>query len=93
MKAAAGFAFAISLVGVSLADATESAEPPTHPYRHVHCHHHRGPAAPNTATARPPAAPAPAAARPAISPPVQNESDGLSRDPEDCNMGCVDTTD
>jgi hypothetical protein len=92
MKTAAGFAFAfaVSLAGVSLAGATESAEPATHPYHHLYRHHHRGPAAPNTATTRPPA---PTAARPAVSPPVQNDSNGLSRDPEDCNMGCLDTTD
>jgi hypothetical protein len=76
-------------VGVSLADATESAAPATHPNHNLHRHHHRIPAA----AARPPAAPAPTAARPAVSPPVQNDSDGLSRDPEDCNMGCLDTTD
>ena len=93
MNAAASFAFAILLAGASLADATESAAPATHPYHHVHPRHHRGPAAPNTAAARPPAAPAPTAAKPGVSPPVPNDSDGLSRDPEDCNMGCLDTTD
>ena len=83
-------ALAVSLAGVSVACATENSEQ-THPYNHHHRVHHRVPAARN-AVAGPVVQAAPPAARPAVSPPVQNDSDGLSRDPEDCMMGCIGTT-
>ncbi|HTZ67832.1 MAG TPA: hypothetical protein VMB83_10270 [Roseiarcus sp.] len=92
MTIAFTLALAVSLGGVSLACATEPTAPAIHPFHHHHRAHHRVPAA-REAVQAPAAQPAPAAARPSASPPVQNDSDGLSRDPEDCMKGCVDTTD
>ena len=85
-------ALAVSLAAVSLAVATEDAlAAAADRYGHHHGVHHRVPV-PNMATAGPPGELAPTATRPAVSPPVQNGSDGLSRDPEDCMMGCIGTT-
>lgn len=94
MRTTIAFALALtaSLTGVSLARATEAIAPATHPFHHHHRAHHRIPAS-REAVQAPAAQPAPAAARPSASPPVQNDSDGMSRDPEDCMMGCIDTTD
>jgi hypothetical protein len=35
---------------------------------------------------------APTLPKPVAPPAVENDSDGLSRDPEDCMKGCLDTT-
>jgi hypothetical protein len=85
-------ALAVSLAAVSLVVATGHALAATAQSYHHHPRvHHRVPAARN-AVAGPVAQPSPTAARPPVSPPVQNDSDGLSRDPEDCMLGCIGTT-
>ncbi len=90
-KLKTSFALAISVAGgiAASAAATEEYAPATYPYRH-HRVHHRIPAVRNSVG---PAAAA-SLARPAVppAPKVENDSDGLSRDPEDCNMGCLDNT-
>jgi hypothetical protein len=58
--------------------------------RHHHLAHRHAAPEHNAAVAAPGAAAAPALIRPAWSPPVTNDSDGLSRDPEDCEKGCLD---
>lgn len=73
------------------ARATEYAIKSADPYRHRHVHH-RAPAARDadrTRTAAPPVSAVPGAA---LSSPVPNDRDGLSRNPEDCNMGCLDNS-
>jgi hypothetical protein len=94
MKRSAPFAltFAIWAASLSAAFATEASAPEIHAiHRRVH---YRLPAVRDTGAARTAAqsAPAPVVARPQEPPAVQNNSDGLSRDPEDCNMGCIDNT-
>ena len=92
MKTSTPFALglAISLIGLSAAAATEA--PAAHPvYRH-HSARHRTSAARNAAAVGSAAQSAPSAARPEVPPAVQNDSDGLSLDPENCNMGCVGNT-
>ena len=88
-----GFVFAMALAGglAASAAATEEYAPAAHPYRH-HRVHHRIPAVRDSVVPAPPAAAS--LARPAVphAPRIENDSDGLSRDPEDCNMGCLDNT-
>lgn len=83
-------AFAISLAGPIATFATEeSAAPVHHDLRHIRHHHVTAQKAhPAVSTAHS----GPAPAKPVTPPAVQNDSDGLSRDPEDCMMGCLDTT-
>jgi len=89
MKTSAAFALglSISLFSLSAAAATEAVAPVAHPIHHRHRVHHRIPAAHHGA-----AQSAPTAARPPVPPAVQNDSDGLSLDPENCNMGCLGNT-
>jgi hypothetical protein len=65
---------------------------PQHKPHHRHHEHHQHHAAGWTRPLGPSSQPAPAVIRPVRPPPVQNDSDGMSRDPEDCNMGCLDNT-
>ncbi len=82
-------AFAISLAGpIAVYAAEESATPVHHRHYHVHRHVTAQKAVPAVSAAQS----APALAKPVTPPAVQNDSDGLSRDPEDCMMGCLDTT-
>jgi len=96
MKRSTPFAltFAIWAASLSAAFATEESAPQIHAIHRHHRVHRRLPAARDTGAARTAAqsAPAPVVARPQEPPAVQNNSDGLSRDPEDCNMGCIDNT-
>jgi len=78
--------FVISLASHFAANATEPVKPAD--ARHPHYVHRHGPAARGAAKVVAP--PASDFAKPATLP-VQNNSDGLSRDPEDCNTGCLDS--
>jgi hypothetical protein len=79
---------AISLASDFAARTTEYAINSAIPHRHLYVHH-RERHADRTRTATPSVSTVPRAAPP---PPVQSDSDGLSRDPEDCNKGCLDNT-
>ncbi len=81
--------FAMALAGSIKAYATEKSRTPVPRYHHVH---HRQVAAHKSVPAGSTAQSAPTPAKPVAPPAVQNDSDGLSRDPEDCMMGCLDTT-
>ena len=83
-------AFAISLAGPHAAYATEESATPAHHHRYPVHHHHV--AAHKSVPAASTAQSAAALGKPVAPPAVQNDSDGLSRDPEDCMMGCLDTT-
>ena len=83
--------FAIALASQFAADAADLGKPADpHHRRYVH---HRIPAVRGSVATTAVAAPGvPAATKPAASLPVRNDSDGLSRDPEDCNKGCLDSS-
>jgi hypothetical protein len=95
MKASFAFALAIAIfaAGLGKSSAAEDGAAPTLHYRHPHYRHpyHR-PAKSSAGPAASTIQDAPLAIRPVTPPAVQNDSDGLSRDPEDCNMGCLDNT-
>lgn len=80
--------FVISLASNFAANAMEPVKPAGARHRHHDVRRHI-PAA--RGAARVVAPPVSAVARPSPSLPVQNNSDGLSRDPEDCNTGCLDS--
>ena len=82
--------FAISLVSVLTVNATENAAKRAGPHHHRYGHH-RIPAVRDTDAARTVAPHVSGLSKPAPSSPVQNDSDGLSRNPEDCNKGCLDS--
>ena len=83
------FAIAIWLVGPIGAFAQDGVSPVRHHYRH-HVHHHRYATTHPEVTAGVPAAAS--VAKPVAPPAVQIDSDGLSRNGDDCNMGCLDNT-
>jgi hypothetical protein len=89
MKRSSTFAlaFAISLAGPIAAYAAEESATPSHHYPHRV--HHRHVTTQKAVPPRSTAHSAPALAKPVAPPAVQNDSDGLSRDPEDCNKGCL----
>lgn len=90
-RTALAISLAISLASDFTASATEYPIKAADPHHHRYVHH-RVPAvrdADRTRAAAPSVSAVPGAAR---SSPVQNDSDGLSRDPEDCNKGCLDST-
>ena len=84
-------AFAVSLAGPTAAYAAEESATPVHHHRYQ-VHHQRHVTARKAVPAASAAQSAPTLAKPVTPPAVQNDSDGLSRDPEDCMMGCLDTT-
>jgi hypothetical protein len=88
---ACALAFAIWLAGPLAGFAAEKSVTPAHRHHHYHVHRHDG-AARTPVAAGSPAQGAPTLANPVPPPAVQNDSDGLSRDGEDCNMGCLDNT-
>ncbi|MGO9419261.1 hypothetical protein [Roseiarcus sp.] len=83
-------AFAVSLASPTAAYAAEESATAVH--RDHQSVHHRPVTTQKAVPAGSTAQSAPALAKPMTPPAVQNDSDGLSRDPEDCMMGCLDTT-
>ena len=83
--------FVITLLCLPQANAMDGMDAPPHSHRVIHHVRHRASAAHQAAAAGTAAQNAPVIARPAIQPLVRDDSDGLSRDPEDCNMGCLDS--
>ena len=82
--------FAISLASQLAANAADVGKPAdSHHSPYVH---HRIPTVRGSVATTAVAPGVPAAAKPAASLPVRNDSDGLSRDPEDCNRGCLDSS-
>jgi len=76
MKTSTALALAVAILVAGLSAAAATEAPAVHPVYHHHRVHHRIPVARN-----------------ALAPPaVQNDSDGLSVDPENCNMGCLGNT-
>jgi hypothetical protein len=91
VRNALAIGFAISLVSDFTVNATQDAVKPADPHHHRYVHR-RVPAVGGADAARTVAPPRVSGVpRPAPYLPVQNDSDGLSRDPEDCNMGCLDS--
>ena len=87
VRNALAISFAISLASQLAANAADVGKPvDPHHRRYVH---HRIPAVGGSVATTAVAPGVPAAAKPAASLPVRNDSDGLSRDPEDCNKGCL----
>jgi len=80
-------AFVLSPV---VAASAESVEPVPH-HHHHHKHHHAVEHAPSRVAHPAPAIEAPAAVVPGFKPypPGKGDTDGLSRDPDDCDMGCI----
>ena len=89
MKVSRTIAFILATAITAPAAAYAIEETATPVVHHVHHRHHAASAhktAPELATA------APAEAKPVPRTAVQNNSDGLSTDPEDCNKGCLGDT-
>jgi hypothetical protein len=82
--------FAIALASGFGANAGQDARKAAGPH-YYHYVHRRIPAVPEGDAARTDAPRVSGVPRPAPYLPVQNDSDGLSRDPEDCNKGCLDS--
>jgi hypothetical protein len=80
-------AFALSPV---VAASAEPVEPVPH-HHHHHKHHHAVEHAPNTVAHPAPGVEAPADVTPGFKPypPGEGDTDGLSRDPDDCDKGCI----
>jgi hypothetical protein len=80
-------AFVLSPV---VAASAESGESVLH-HHHHHKHHHAMEDAPHRVAHPAPAVAAPAAVTPGVKPypPGEGNTDGLSRDPEDCDKGCI----
>jgi hypothetical protein len=78
---ALALSFAVSLACSAACDAAEDPSPSHAVRRHPHQHH-------QVTTARRLLA----AQAPSLEPFVINDSDGMSRDPGDCNKGCLDSS-
>jgi hypothetical protein len=82
--------FAISMASQLAANAADVGKPADSHHRpYVH---HYIPAVRGSVATTAVAPVVPSVAKPAASLPVHNDSDGLSRDPEDCNRGCLDSS-
>lgn len=82
-------ALAITLAASPVAAAPSDQAAPSHHHRH---HHHAASPAPEAAAPRPGAETvAPAPLWPGFKPyaPGEGDEDGLSRDPDDCEKGCI----
>jgi hypothetical protein len=90
MNASNAFAvcFAASLACSTASTAAEEARP-SHPDRRPPQHHFRATSAHRLPLARAPSEGAAIYERPVARPLVTNDSDGMSRNPEDCNKGCL----
>jgi hypothetical protein len=80
--------FAASLACSTSGAAAEEAWP-SHPDRRHPQHHYRAVTSHRLPPARTPSQGAAIYERPVARPLVTNDSDGMSRDPEDCNKGCL----
>ena len=89
---ALALAFAFSLAGPHAAFAVEENVSQVHHHYRVHHHHHHATTNPPAVAAESAPHGAPALAKPLSPTTVNNDSDGLSRDNEDCNKGCLDNT-
>src|SRR4029077_14250807 len=88
---ALALAFAASIAGSPVSGAGQG---PPHPYtdqRHMHLHR-RAAAAPRLGPTQTLSHGTPTLQRSTARPLVTNDSDGLSRNPEDCNKGCLDSS-
>ncbi len=93
MKTAIALAITLGAFVLSpvVAASAEPVEPVPH-HHHHHKHHHAVEHAPHRAAQPAPAVEAPAAVTPGFfkpNPPGEGGADGLSRDPDDCNKGCI----
>ena len=84
---ALALAFAFSLADPHAAFAVEENVSQVHHHYRVHHHHHATTNSPAVAAESAPHG-ARALAKPLAPTTVNNDSDGLSRDGEDCNKGC-----
>lgn len=82
-------AFALSVANPVLANAVEENAAPVHHRRHHYENHHHHHHAASGATV---VAPGAAVVAPTGEPAIDHHTDGLSRDGDDCNMGCIDET-
>ncbi len=81
-------ALAITLGAFAVLPVVAASAEPAEPVPHHHHHKHRHPVEHAPHRAEHPTALGPAPETPGVrSPP--HEGDGLSRDPEDCDMGCI----
>ncbi|MGO9392159.1 hypothetical protein [Rhodoblastus sp.] len=87
MKTAIAMALALGVWAMSpaVAASSETTEPTHHHHRHHYNHRQAVAPAPHLAPAV--AAPAGPSLRPY--PPGEGDTDGLSRDPDDCKTGCI----
>jgi hypothetical protein len=87
MKYSLGLAVALTLIAAAPAATENAPASKDAPVAHQHRHH-------NDHRATQPATPVPAAPTGSLHPKLYpesgvNDSDGLSRDPDDCNKGCI----
>jgi hypothetical protein len=87
---ALAIAIAASIACLPVSDAIGSPSNSHSDQRHLHLHRQAPAALPASGT-QTPSLGTPAFQEPAARPLVTNDSDGLSRDPEDCNRGCLDS--
>jgi hypothetical protein len=85
-------AFVISLSCLLHANATDRLVGSPHSHRGIHRIRHRAPAAHEASAPGMAVQNAPVITTPAVRPLVRDDSDGLSRDPKDCDMGCLDSS-
>jgi hypothetical protein len=88
---ALALAFVFSLAGPQAAFAVEENVSQVHHHR-VHHHRHHATTDPPAVAAESAPHGAPTLAKPLAPTTVNNDSDGLSRDGDDCNKGCLDNT-
>ena len=87
---ALAIAIAVSIACLPVSGATGSPSNSHSNQRHLHLHRQAPTALPASGT-QTPSLGTPTFQKPAARPLVTNDSDGLSRDPEDCNRGCLDS--
>jgi hypothetical protein len=80
-------ALAITLGAFAVSPVLAASAQPAEPVPHQHRHHKHTQPAPVVVAPAPEAAPLVPTLRPY--PPGKGDTDGLSRDPEDCDKGCI----